>query len=89
MRRFTSLRLRLILFPIMVVVIGLSMVFVLTLVGLAVLWPRDEPTTARTTAQYAAPGVTFPRAEVTAVAAPGPPTTDPSGPTSTPSDAPT
>lgn len=50
------------------VVVGLAVVFALTLLGLAVLWPRDAPEASQAAVgAYAAPGVTFPRAEVTAV----------------------
>ena len=50
------------------IVAGLAAVFALTLVGLAVLWPHDAPEVSQAAVgAYAAPGVTFPRAEVTSV----------------------
>lgn len=51
----------------------LFVVGIATLIGTVVLWPSgDSPTAPSTTSSYAAPGVTFPRATVTATLAPCP-----------------
>jgi uncharacterized membrane protein len=75
--------------PVTVLLVVLAAVAVATVVGVVALWPNSGAVdTLRSQAQYAAPGVTFQKASVTAVQRPCPPGSNQGG-SGAPGDQPT